>query len=288
MAGLLSGLADLGLRNLENVDIYEEPEKEEKQPEKAKAAKAPIKILEKDLVYEKSWECPVCDKKFTSKTPRTGKSRVLGMDRDLRPLQEGIDIQKYDVVLCPRCGYAALTRYFTYMTSMQAKSIKEQISQNVQLHEYNEEIYSYPEAIERYKLALASAVVKRSKNSEKAYLCLKLGWVFRGYAESLAQEGAADEAPGLAAELAQMEEQYLQTAYKGFEEAQLTEAFPICGMDETTFDYLMAALGLRFKEYEKASRLVAKIITSPSANSRTKDKARELKEELLTELRKKQ
>lgn len=288
MAGLLSGLADLGLRDLENVDIYEEPEREEKKQVKAVEEKKPIRICEKDLIYEKSWECPVCDKKFTSKTPRTGKSRVLGMDKDLRPLQEGIDIQKYDVVLCPKCGYAALTRYFPYMTSMQSKMVREQISQKVHLHEYNDEIYSYPQAIERYKLALAAAVVKRVRTSEKAYLCLKLGWVFRGYAESLEADSATDEAPGLVDEVRNLEEEHLLSAYNGFKEAQLTESFPICGMDETTFDYLMAALGLRFKEYENASKLVAKIITSPSANSRTKDKARELKEELLIELRKKQ
>lgn len=283
MAGLLSGLADLGLGNLENVDIYEEPEKEERKSRKVEEIKE-IEIQEKDLIYDKSWECPVCDHKFTSKITKTGKARLLGMDKDLRPIHEGIDAQKYDVVLCPECGYAALVRYFPHMTSMQAKMIREQISKKVHLHEYKGETYSYPEAIERYKLALANAVVKRAKNSEKAYICLKMGWLLRGYAESLkADENSTVE---------QLEEVYAQeendilNAYRGFADALQTESLPMCGMDETTIDYLMAALGIRFKDYEKASRLVAKIITSPSANARTKDKARNLKEELLNELRK--
>jgi len=281
--GLLSGLADLGLGNLENVDIYEEPEKKEIKARKAVEEKE-IEIQEKDLIYDKSFECPVCDHKFTSKITKTGKARLLGMDKDLRPLHEGIDTQKYDVVLCPKCGYAALVRYFSNMTSVQAKMIREQISKKVHLHEYADETYSYPEAIERYKLALANAVVKRAKNSEKAYICLKMGWLFRGYAESLeADENSTVEQ---LEEVYAQEENDVRNAYKGFTEALQTERLPMCGMDETTIDYLMAALGVRFKEYEKASRLVAKIITSPSANTRTKDKARELKEELLLELRK--
>lgn len=283
MAGLLRGLADLGLGNLENIDIYEESEKPEAKAKKAVEEKV-FEVQEKDLIYDKSWECPVCDNKFTSKTVKTGRVRLLGMDKDLRPLHEGVDVQKYDVVLCPHCGYAALTRYFPHMTSVQAKLIKEQISQKVHLHEYKDETYSYLEAVERYKLALANAVVKHGKNSEKAYVCLKMGWLLRGYAERLkADENSTVEE---LEEVCSQEENNIRNAYKGFAEALQTESIPMCGMDETTIDYLMAALGVRFKEYEQASRLVAKIITSPSANARTKDKARELKEELLQELRK--
>lgn len=283
MAGLLSGLADLGLGNLENVDIYETLEKKEGKAKKDAEEKV-VEVLEKDLIYDKSWECPVCSHKFTSKTVKTGRVRLLGMDKDLRPMHEGVDVQKYDVVLCPKCGYAALTRYFPHMTSVQAKLIREQISQKVHLHEYKDETYSYLEAIERYKLALANAVVKHAKNSEKAYICLKMGWLLRGYGESLKadEKSTAEELEEVYAQ----EENDILNAYKGFSEALQSESIPMCGMDETTIDYLMAALSVRFKEYEKASRLVAKIITSPSANARTKDKARDLKEELLAELRK--
>ncbi len=278
MAGLLSGLADFGLGNLENVNIYEEPEKKEQQAEKAP------EVQEKDLIYDKSWQCPVCDHKFTSKSTKAGKIRMLGMDKDLRPIHEGVDVQKYDVVLCPKCGYTALARYFPHMTSVQAKLIKEQISEKVQLHDYPNETYSYLEAIERFKLALVNAVVKRAKNSEKAYICLKTAWLLRGYAESLEKD--ENSTVEQLEEIYALEETHMMNAYKGFNEAVQTESFPMCGMDEVTLDYLMAALGLRFKEYEKASRLVAKIITSPTANARTKDKARDLKEELLAELRK--
>lgn len=281
MAGLLSGLSGLGLDELENVDIYADSEK--KNASQNTVAQKPT-VQEKDLIYDKSFGCPVCDEKFTNKVAKTGKARLLGMDKDLRPMHEGIDSQKYDAILCPKCGYAALARFFPQVTSTQAKLIRENISKKVHLHEYRGEIYSYEEAIERYQLALANAVVKRAKNSEKAYICLKTAWTLRGYMEALEEkpESTAEQLESISA----MEESHMKNAYKGFMEARQTESFPMCGMDEVTIDYLLAVMGVRFKEYETASKLVAKIITAPGVNARIKDKARELKEEILLELRK--
>ncbi len=275
MAGLLSGLAGLGLDKLENMNIYEEPEKEEKKQVQE------VKVLEKDLIYDKTIECPVCGRSFSVKIMKTGKAKLLGTDQDLRPKYEGIDAVKYDVLLCTRCGYASLSRFFSGVTSGQAKLIKENISKNVNLHSYTEETYSYDHALERYKLALANAVVKRAKASEKAYICLKSAWLLRGYNESLEALGQTDKTDQIKAE----EEEYLLNAYNGFVEARQSESFPICGMDESTIDYLLAVLALHLKKYEVASKLISTILTS-STNARTKDKARDLKEQLLAELKK--
>ena len=49
--------------------------------------------------------------------------------------------------------------------------------------------------------------------------------------------------------------------------------------------FLIAVLAARFQKYDVASRMVATILTSPSANARTKDKARELKDQILEELK---
>lgn len=286
MAGLLSGLGGLGLKNLANADIYAEGEIEEKEEKgekevtpQVKAKEAP-KVLEKEMIYEKSFQCPVCDGRFTAKIMKSGKARPLGSDWDLRPKYEGIDSAKYDVILCSHCGYAALSRYYSNMTPVQAKLIKENISQNVKLRAYDGEIYTHEEAMERYQLCLANAVVKRARASEKAYICLKSAWLVRGYQES--EEGAEK-----LEELKAMEEDYLLNAYNGFEEALRTESFPICGMDEITMDYLLAKLAAHFKKFDVASKLVGTILTSSSANARLKDKARDLKDEIIAELKKK-
>ena len=52
MSGLLSGLSELGLGNMENIDLYAEPAEktvEEKKPEKPKI----IKYQEKDFLFDK-------------------------------------------------------------------------------------------------------------------------------------------------------------------------------------------------------------------------------------------
>lgn len=279
MAGLLAGLASLGLGNLENADIFGKDNKES-----ATEGAAPVKIQEKDFLFDKGFECPVCDTQFTAKTIRTGKAKLIDTDPDLRPRYEGIDMVKYDVQVCPKCGYAALTRFFKNMSDNQIKQIKEYISKSVQLRDYDGETYTYDEALERYKLALACAVVKRTKASEKAYICLKSAWLLRGYAENL--EDTISGYQQKVAELAEQENEYLKEAYEGFVEARQKEAYPMCGMDEITVDYLLSVLAARFKKYDVASRLIATILASPVANNRMKDKTRDLKSQILAELKK--
>lgn len=277
MAGLLSGLSGLGLSGLEDMEIYETKKEAEEGPQE------PPKVEEKEFLLERNYECPVCYKNFSAKVMKTGKAKLIGTDPDLRAKYEGIDAGKYDVLLCPHCGYAALSRFFTNITAPQIKLIRENISKNVQLTRYHDDIYTYEEAMERYKLALANAVVKRAKASEKAYICLKSGWLVRGYQEYLEETGDGEAAK--LAELKQMEDQYLLNAFNGFVEARQSENFPMCGMDETTVDYLLAVLASRFKKFDIASRLIAGILTSPTANTRMKDKARDLKDQVLAEIK---
>jgi hypothetical protein len=72
----------------------------------------------------------------------------------------------------------------------------------------------------------------------------------------------------------------LKNALDGFISARQSESFPICGMDETTVDYLIAVLAMRFERYDVSSRLVAGILQSKNANPRMKDKAFDIKEML--------
>ena len=59
----------------------------------------------------------------------------------------------------------------------------------------------------------------------------------------------------------------------------------MCGMDETTVDYLLAVLSLRFNQFDVSSKLIAGILTSTSANPRMKDRARDLKETLMQKIK---
>lgn len=279
--GILSGLEGFGLGNLENTDIFSKESREEKKPESSIVV--PAEFTESDFVFAKSYTCPVCDFEFKSKTVKIGKAKLIGTDVDLRPKYEIVDSLKYDVILCPKCGYAALSRYFPYITSPQAKMIKANISKNFHNVPARGDVYSYDEAIERYKLALANTIVKRGKSSEKAYICLKLAWVIRGKSESF-DEKARDYDYQIQ-KCKSEEDELLKNALDGFLAARQSESFPMCGMDESTVDYLIAVMSMRFNQLDVAAKLISGILLSGTANKRMKDKARDLKEILVTQIK---
>ena len=233
--GILSGLGALGLGNLENAVLYEKNEKKGRGKEKEKTG--PVEIKEEDMLFDKTYTCPVCDQEFKAKTIRAGRIRMLGTDLDLRPKYENIDMMKYETIVCPHCGYAALSRYFKYMTSMQLKLIREGICAKYHPHPMDGDIYTHEEALERYKLTLANAIVKKAKASEKAYICLKTGWLIRGMGEAV--DPAAPEYKAKKDAYERMEKEYLKNALEGFISARQSEVFPMCGMDETTLTYLV-------------------------------------------------
>ena len=282
MAGLLSGLEQFGLSNLESMDLYEAPKKEE---EGDKGEQKAHTVQEQDFLFDKSFTCPLCDREFKARTVKIGKAKLAGSDLDLRPRYEQIDMLKYDVIMCPSCGYAALSRFFKYLTSPQAKNIQKTISATFKPHKETSEIYTYDEALERYKLALANAIVKQTKASEKAYICLKTAWLLRGKAEHLDPEQPDYEAQKKQCQ--DEEDEFLKNALEGFLAARQAESFPMCGMDEPTVDFLIAVTAMRFEQYDLASRLIANLVTSKTVNPRMRDKARDVKEMIVKKIKEK-
>lgn len=272
MAGFLSGFGHLGLSELEEEDLFEEKAKEQ-------IKKAPPK--EEDFLLEKAVVCPICGQSTTQKIMKTGKAKLISTDLDLRPRYEYIDAQKYDVYQCDLCGYAALSKYYSHLTPKQSQMIQDHITPRVTLNFYGDTTYSYREALERYQLALANAVVKKAKAGEKAYICLKTAWLLRGYGEETRSGGDA----ALAEEIQRAEMEYTQKAFDGFSKAVTEDTYPICGMDETTMDYLMGALALKLNRTDIASRMVGKILQSTKVSTRIKDRTRLLKEEVLLQIK---
>lgn len=239
-------------------------------------------MSEAEKLFDKKYTCPVCENMVLGKTVRTGKARLLRTDMDLRNVYEGIEPLKYEVILCSQCGYGALTKFFDNVSTVQQKYIQEKITPNFKPLKDEGEEYSYDQALARYNVAYANAVVKMAKASEGAYICLKAGWLCRSYKENLEENGAD---PDQIAKVAGMETDFLKKAYAHFTKAVQSEDFPICGMDENTVDYLLAVLAMECKDYSVSSKLLSKLITSPFCNNRVKDKARDVKELLVERMK---
>lgn len=274
MSDVFSGLESLGLTGLSKVKIYEE-EKPEPVKEIAKEVTVPV-VQEADFLFDKKILCPVCNQEFKAKTVKTGKPRLLGADSDLRPKYSGIDSIKYDAIVCPNCGYAALSRFFSYMTGAQAKLIKENVTSSFKGFSEKGDTYSYEDAIKRHKLALYNSIVKKSKNSERAYTCLKIAWLFRGMKENLPAD--TKDAAKVKEQCSKSELEMIESAFEGFSVSRSKEDFPICGMDECTFDYLLADLALKLGKLDIADKYASSVIVARTANTKLKERARSLRD----------
>lgn len=254
MDNLFSGLEDLGFKDLNNVDLYEISSEDTSKKETVKK-----ELSISDILYDKSVDCPVCGNSFKNKTVKTGKARIASYDTDFMPLYQDFNAMFYDVIVCPKCGYSALPKYFDKIKSEQAEAIKILLSPKFKAKVYPESL-TLENAIEKYKLALLNTVIKKGRISEKAYTCLKLGWLYR-----------------LAGD-AENEASFLSQALIGFKEAFTREPYPICGMDVYTLMYMIGELARRTGNNDEAIKWLGKVIVTPNINPKLKEKARDMKD----------
>ena len=265
---LFEGLEKFGLQAQNVGSLFEEEKKVVTNADGSKEAVEEIPTEDAFLI-EKGVRCAVCDKGFKAKMIKNGRVKRLESDQDLRPRFQYIDTNKYDVLSCPNCGYTAVSRYFDHLSSVQMKLIKEQVCANYKATgEEEPAVFDYDYAIGRYKLALYTTMVKKGK---------------RGKAESLDKEAPDYEATLKACK--EQEEMFYQQAYEGFMKAVSSEMFPMCGMDQNTVDYLLAYMSAHFKRYDVASKCISNILGSPSAQNKTKERARDLKDQIVAEIK---
>lgn len=285
---LLQGLEKFGLEEMDTSHLFEDEKKERKDT--ASDGKKEAVHTETEFLLDKTVRCPVCDNVFRTRMVKTGRVKRMEPDADLRPRFQYIDTNKYDVTSCAKCGYTAMNRYFAHLSTGQIKMIEEGVRRKfkpqttVQKKDAPIEPYTYEQAIERYKLALYNTLVKKGKNSEKAYECLKLSWLYRGWAEELSAEEPknADKIAACKKE----EDAYYAQAYDGFLKAIASESFPMCGMEESTVNLLIANMAYKLEKYDIASRFVSTILTSHAASRVAKDRAMNLKEQLVAKIHK--
>ena len=281
---LLGGLEKYGLDEETLQKAFDETAKQIKTKKAVKETKATV-LSEEDFILLKSAVCPICDNVFSTMAVKSGRARRMQPDFDLRPRFEAIDVNKYDVTSCRKCGYTALNKDFAHLTAGQMNLISEGVRKNYKIIDegVTDKAPDYDTSIERYKLALYNSMVKRAKVSEKAYICLKIAWLYRGKIEQLIRESDLEPAKlAQQIELCKKEElKFYGNAYNGLIEARSTESFPICGMDTNTYEMLLAAMAFNVDKLDDASRFVSTLLVSRTVSSGIKNRAIDLKEMIL-------
>ena len=221
--------------------------------------KKPTKEELMAYIYPKKVTCTVCDKEFTQQMVRKTKLKVLSVDTDFKSTYKDIDPNRYEIMLCEHCGFAALPAHFDKVVNRQRQAILEKISPS-----YKHKVYPVPLSVEDceaiYKQAFKCAEAMDAKVSVKAFLSLRLAWVFR-------EEGRKDD-----------ERKYLKDAYEGLKEAFSTENFPLGNMDDSTAKYVIADLARRIGLMGEAMKWVADVVVARGISPGLKEKAGRLKD----------
>ena len=257
-----------------------------KSPDRTGKEKVFMSVLyneeeEKKYVYKKKIICTNCESEFEDLRVLNSKLRRKESDNDLRPRFQFIDSLKYGVTACPYCGFAAPVRNFEHLTSLHQKRLREKVtSQFMSQQPVSMDVMDYATAIRQHEIALICAMVMELALSEQAYLCLQISWLIRGYMEEAEAEPEL-LTPEQKGQYQEKQDRYYKQAYEGLSKAATQENFPICGMDQNTFDYLLAVLSFRFQEYDLATKYCGSVIQTKGVAAKLKDKALMLKDEII-------
>ena len=83
---LLSGLEKFGIKSDGQLDITDDGIEKKDNGQMQSAVKKSIDDLEeKDLVLQKSVQCPICDHKFKVLQVKSAKGKRIGADSETRP-----------------------------------------------------------------------------------------------------------------------------------------------------------------------------------------------------------
>ena len=208
-------------------------------------------IDESELLTVREYTCPACETVFSSGRPLVSKVVKNGNDADLRPLYTNIDVLKYQIVECPVCGYADIEKDFLNASRVEVKAYKAFGMNTGNGGMSAEKTRDYDSAYRHYKSALRCLTIRNSKKGRRGYMFLLTAWLLRGWRE---YREAAGESVAESDMMSRSEEtKMLAHAVENFKEAQLTEDFPICGIDEPTFYYLMGVLAFGLDDLGSAS-----------------------------------
>lgn len=249
---IFSELKDLGFGDIKNVELY----KKEQDKKTVEAEETNEEERIKSLLYDSQVTCPVCETSFKARSVKKSAFRVERQDSDFFIRYSLINPYFYDVWVCSSCGYSAMKSDFHKIRGYQIEAVKEKITSRWSGKTYPQ-IYDINIAIERYKLSLLNYYVIEAKSSKKAMNCLKLAWMYRILEDEV------------------NELRFLEQSLEGFNDAFFNEDFPIYGMDKFTSMYLIGELNRRVGKDDQALNWFSKVVSSPSAPQKIKDKCRD-------------
>lgn len=196
-----------------------------------------------NALFDRTYECPVCQWKFESKQVRTSSIRTKKREKDFHATFHGENPTYYGVICCGRCGFTQFESDFKKNLSEKEKErIKEIISSRWQPQDYSAP-RTVEIAIKVHTIAIASYKVLGSKPSVMGKLYLRLAWFYR-------ENGQAEES-----------KKYIQLALASFIESYEQDKPPENEEEkELETIYLIGELNRQLGEYKEAIKWFDRVV----------------------------
>jgi len=193
--------------------------------------------------YAKKIKCINCEHDFSTTKIRSRFIRVISHDADFKPVYHVNEVNPvfYNVSVCPLCGFAFTEDFSLYF----APQTKEEISRII-TSKWIERSFggmrSSDKAIETYKLAYLSALLKKEKSISIAGLTLRIAWIYRDIAQFA------------------NEKRFLSTARNYYLKSYSEGDYVGTQMSEARVLYMIAELASRIGDHEEAIRNFSRVM----------------------------
>lgn len=189
-------------------------------------------MTELGVLYEKKVNCLVCDKNFKTSKVRVSKLKLHKMDSDFLYHYKEENPVKYEVFVCPYCGYAAMEKQFDHISLADKNVIKENISSKWTQRSFGGK-RNLDTSIEAYKLALYNGQLLDYSKLELGNITIRLAWLYR-------LRNVEDE-----------EHRFLKATKELYKDAYYKESLEN-HMEVITLSYLIGELSRKLGEKEEA------------------------------------
>lgn len=199
-----------------------------------------------ETFYPKNLEYPVYRNRFATHAPREQFIEIEGRDSDLMERHRGINRLYYEVVVCPKCSFAAFAEDFARLVTGEDEAVT---LANAPLHARvaSLDFLGFRDARlaqSAFELAIVAYGQRRSSPRKVASLNHRLAWLAR-------QAGNAAR-----------EKRFLDTALKGYM-AALKKLSAYDQRLELTITYLVAELSRRVDDLPVAMKWVSQLLQGP-------------------------
>lgn len=129
-------------------------------------------------LFDRKYQCPICDNPFTSKQVKTSAIRAKERRKDFHTIFNGENPTFYGIICCPACGYAKFESDFKQpVTQKQKDTVKELISKN-----WKHQDFTGPrdlnQTIKVHLIALINYNLLNEKQAIIGKLLLRLAWFY--------------------------------------------------------------------------------------------------------------